>query len=97
MPRPGIFRYIQSPVTYRRKGDKKKERKEGEPCLFMILTVTNITKRAEHWWKDTDRGNPELIGGKSMSQRHFVHHTSNMDWPGIELGLSRKRTKENHK
>ena len=43
MPRPGIFRYIQSPVTYRRKGDKKKERKEGEPCLFMILTVTNIT------------------------------------------------------
>jgi len=29
----------------------------------------------EHWWSDIEGG------------RHFIHHTSHMDWLGINLAL----------
>jgi hypothetical protein len=29
---------------------------------------------------------------KNLSQRHFFHHKSQMDWPGTEPGLSRSET-----
>jgi hypothetical protein len=36
----------------------------------------------EHWWNEIDRVKPKY-SGKNLSQRHFVHHKSHMDWPGI--------------
>jgi hypothetical protein len=41
----------------------------------------------EQWWNDTDRGKPKYFDERNLSQWHFVHHKSNADWPGIELGL----------
>jgi hypothetical protein len=39
----------------------------------------------EHRWYGIDRGKPKY-SQKNLSQYHFVHHKSNVDWPGIELG-----------
>jgi hypothetical protein len=39
----------------------------------------------EHRWNKIDRENPKY-SGKNLSQFHFVHHNSHMDWPGIEPG-----------
>jgi hypothetical protein len=42
----------------------------------------------EHRWNEIDRGKPKY-SGKNLSQYHFVHHKSYMDWPGIEPGPPR--------
>jgi hypothetical protein len=42
----------------------------------------------EHRWNEVDRGKPKY-SEQNLSQRHFVHHKSHMDLPGIEPGPSR--------
>jgi hypothetical protein len=36
----------------------------------------------EHWWNEIDRGKPKY-SGKNLSQCHFVHYKSHMDYPGL--------------
>jgi hypothetical protein len=36
----------------------------------------------EHRWKETDRGKPKYPM-KNLSQCHFIHHKSHMDFPEI--------------
>jgi hypothetical protein len=50
--------------------------------LFLLFLVM------EHRWNEIDRGKPKN-SGKNLSQCHFVHNKSNMDWPGIEPGPPR--------
>jgi hypothetical protein len=35
-----------------------------------------------HWWNDTDRWKSEY-SEKNLSQYHFFHHISHVDWTGI--------------
>jgi hypothetical protein len=37
----------------------------------------------EHWWNNTDRGKLKYLE-KILLLGQFVHHKSNIDWPGIE-------------
>jgi hypothetical protein len=37
----------------------------------------------EDRWNDTDREKRKRLE-KDLSQYNFVHHISNIDWPGIE-------------
>jgi hypothetical protein len=39
----------------------------------------------EHLWDDDERGKPKYFE-KNLSQRHFVHHKSKIDWLGLEPG-----------
>ena len=41
-----------------------------------------IFRLMEHRWNEIDRGKPKYLG-KNLSQSHFVHHKSHMDWPVI--------------
>jgi hypothetical protein len=34
----------------------------------------------EHRWNEIDEGKPKY-SGKTLSQYHFVHHKSHMEWP----------------
>jgi hypothetical protein len=46
-----------------------------------VITWVNIEQR----WDDTDRGKLK-DSEKNLSQCHFVHNKSHMDWPGREPG-----------
>jgi hypothetical protein len=38
----------------------------------------------DHWWNNPDGGKLKYLE-KNLSQCHFVHNKSQMDWPGIVL------------
>jgi hypothetical protein len=40
----------------------------------------------EFWWNDTEGGKLNDSEKIPVSFCQFVHHKSQMDWPGIELG-----------
>jgi hypothetical protein len=42
----------------------------------------------EYRWNETDK-EKQKYSRKNLSQCHFVHHKSRMDWPGIEPGPPR--------
>jgi hypothetical protein len=49
----------------------------------------------EHCWNNTDREEPKKLRS-ILSQCHYVHHKSHMDFPGIER-MARPRAVETHR
>ena len=50
--------------------------------------------RLEHYWNNTDRGEPKKFRN-ILSHCHYVHHKSHMDFLGIER-MTRPRAVEIH-
>jgi hypothetical protein len=48
----------------------------------------DIYEYEEPWWNDTDRGKPKN-SDRNLSQFHFVHYKSHMDWTERERGPPR--------
>lgn len=55
------------------------------PLVFLIRTVILTKVSSEYWQHGTYVRKPKHTE-KTMSQRHFVHHRSHMDWPFIKIG-----------
>ena len=57
----------------------------------MRSRLLNVRSVGDDWmivdssWYDNG-GKTEVLGGKTLSQRHAVHHISHMAWSGIEPG-----------
>jgi hypothetical protein len=54
---------------------------------YIVHPTDNIWD-GERRWNDIDRGKPKH-SEKNLSQSHFGHHKSSMDWPGREPGTPR--------
>jgi hypothetical protein len=52
------------------------------------MKMISVFRVTEQQWDEIDRGKPKY-SGKNLSQSHFVHHKSHMDWAGIEPGPPR--------
>jgi hypothetical protein len=58
-----------------------------QPLLFISQTIYEC---GYSWWNDIGRGKLKN-SGKYLSQCHFVHQKSHMDWPGREHVLHAQR------
>jgi hypothetical protein len=47
---------------------------DDDDYFFVLFLVM------EHRWNEIDRGEPKYLE-KNLSQYHFAHHKSHMDWP----------------
>jgi hypothetical protein len=48
-----------------------------------IMNVFVLFQVVRHRRNKTNGGKPKY-SGRNLSRRHFVHHKSHIDWPGIE-------------
>jgi hypothetical protein len=62
----------------------------GSSTGFVLLTLwwraawrLKVGVSVGHWWNGADREQPRYWE-KTLSQCHFLHHKSHMDWLGIE-------------
>jgi hypothetical protein len=66
----------------------------GQTQAWMPAYVSTLRIPQKTWfWRETvewytDRGKPKN-SEKNLSQQHFFHHKSRMDWPGREPGTPR--------
>jgi hypothetical protein len=58
---------------------------EMRPSTGLMFIPQIIYEYGEIRWKGIDRGKPKN-SERNLSQCHFVHDKSNMDWPGCQLG-----------
>jgi hypothetical protein len=62
--------------------------------LFKLMWWSYVFQMIDEYggqrWNDTDRGKPKN-SEKNLSQYHFVHHKSCMDWHRCELKLRQEQ------
>jgi len=71
-----------------RKSSALSECSHPSPACPSDKSSINMKISMEHWYCDTDRGQPQ-DWERNLYRCHFICHKSHMDWSEIEAGPSR--------
>ena len=72
-----------------RKSTDPYEGSQASPACPYQTNIKIKLSSMEHWWDNPEREKLKSSDKNLPRCRHFVHHKSQMDWPGFKSGPPR--------